>query len=204
MSDPRTRDNFGARIKLIFPALAPLYESPAPYSYSFIRFCTGAILFPHGVQKVFSAPLSQYGNSIGSHGLPFPTALAFLTYLTEFAGTACLALGLFTRLAAAMVGIQMLVIAFVFRWDNEYFWTNKGYEFPLLWALLCLAIFFRGGRPAGIPSTGSSGCSRVLVPQSVGTTNHHLFREALWAKFFTGAPARQRRSVERYSGVKRA
>jgi len=42
-----------------------------------------------------------------------------------------------------------------------------------------------------------------LVPESSDTSNHHLFREALWAKFYTGAPARQRQSVERYSGVKR-
>ena len=44
---------------------------------------------------------------------------------------------------------------------------------------------------------------RCSVPESSDTSNHHLFREALWAKYYTGAPARQRRSVERYSGVKR-
>lgn len=39
----------------------------------------------------------------------------------------------------------MLVIVFLFQWQFGYFWTNRGYEFDLLWALLCVAIFFKGG-----------------------------------------------------------
>ena len=57
----------------------------------------------------------------------------------------CLAIGLFTRIAAAIVGIEMLVIVFLFQWQFGYFWTARGYEFALLWALLCIAIFFKGG-----------------------------------------------------------
>jgi putative oxidoreductase len=41
------------RRRLIVPALGKVYEAGAPYSYAFIRFATGAILFPHGFQKVF-------------------------------------------------------------------------------------------------------------------------------------------------------
>jgi putative oxidoreductase len=33
----------------------------------------------------------------------------------------------------------------VFLWPNGYFWTNRGIEFALLWWLLVIAIFFRGG-----------------------------------------------------------
>ena len=66
-------------------------------------------------------------------------------FFTESVGAICLAIGLFTRIAAAMVGIQMLVIVFVFQWQYGYFWTNRGYEFALMWALLCVAIWFRGG-----------------------------------------------------------
>ena len=130
------------------PVIRPLgrvYQRISEWGYPIMRFATGAILAPHGVQKVFFAPLSQYAASIGGHGLPAPTLLAVLTFATEFAGAICLALGLFTRLAAAMIMVQMLVITFVYQWPNGYFWTNKGYEFPLLWALLCLGILFRGG-----------------------------------------------------------
>jgi putative oxidoreductase len=71
--------------------------------------------------------------------------MAYLVFFTESVAAICLAIGLFTRIAAAMVGIQMLVITFVFQWQYGYFWTNRGLEFALMWALLCIAIWFRGG-----------------------------------------------------------
>ncbi|HEX7389289.1 MAG TPA: hypothetical protein VF286_04200, partial [Acidiphilium sp.] len=45
---------------------------------------------------------------------------------------------------------------------------------------------------------------RCLVPGFGGATFSDEWKEALWARFFTEAPARLRRSVERYSIVKRA
>lgn len=131
--------------RLVFPGLAGLYQRFSPYSYSFMRFSAGAVLFPHGVQKVFTGSVARYAEIIGGQGLPMPLLLAYLTFFTEFAGAACLALGLFTRFAALAIWIQMSVIITVFQWQNGYFWTNRGYEYPLLWWLLCLAIFFRGG-----------------------------------------------------------
>jgi hypothetical protein len=45
---------------------------------------------------------------------------------------------------------------------------------------------------------------RCLVPAFDGAYFSETRKEALWARFFTGAPPRQRRSVERYNMVKRA
>lgn len=44
-----------------------------------------------------------------------------------------------------MIGIEMIVIVIIFQAQFGYFWTNRGYEFALLWAALCIAIFFKGG-----------------------------------------------------------
>jgi putative oxidoreductase len=110
-----------------------------------MRFVTGAILVPHGVVKVMSGDIARFSGSIGGKGIPAATLLAYLVFFTESVAAACLAIGLFTRIAAAMVGIQMFVIVFMFQWQYGYFWTNRGYEFALMWALLCVAIFFRGG-----------------------------------------------------------
>jgi hypothetical protein len=44
---------------------------------------------------------------------------------------------------------------------------------------------------------------RCTVPER-GVTSDATLGDELWARFFTAAPARQRRSVERYSGVKKA
>jgi len=45
---------------------------------------------------------------------------------------------------------------------------------------------------------------RCLVPQYDGADSDAVDRDGLWVRYFTGAPARQRRCVERYSIVKRA
>lgn len=131
--------------KLIFPALAGLYERFSPFSYAFMRFATGAVLLPHGIQKVLNVPIAKFAPNIAAKGFPFAEALAYLTYFAESVAAACLAIGLLTRIAAAIIGIEMLVIVFVFQWQFGYFWTVRGYEFALLWALLCIAIFFKGG-----------------------------------------------------------
>src|SRR5947199_4492550 len=44
--------------------------------------------------------------------------------------------------------------------------------------------------------------TRCSVPLSDGTEFRTIDKDALWDKFYTGAPARLRRSVERYSIVK--
>jgi putative oxidoreductase len=44
-----------------------------------------------------------------------------------------------------MIGIEMLIIVLLFQWQFGYFWTVRGYEYALLWLLLCIAIFFKGG-----------------------------------------------------------
>ena len=131
--------------RLIIPALAKIYQAGAPYSYAFIRFATGAILFPHGFQKVFHSSPDRLAVAIGNKGLPLALTLAYLTFFSEFVASAFLAIGLLTRIAAAMIFIQMLVIVILFQGPFGYFWTDRGYEFALLWATLCLAIFFRGG-----------------------------------------------------------
>ncbi len=133
------------RSRLIFPGLGPLYQRFSPLSYAFMRFSTGAVLFPHGAQKVFTASIDPFAHNIANHGLPLPGLLAYLTFFTEFVGAACLAIGLFTRLAAVMIWIEMAVVITIFNWQFGYFWTNRGVEYALLWLLLCTAIFFRGG-----------------------------------------------------------
>src|SRR5438309_11901210 len=107
--------------KLIFPGLASLYESFSPYSYALMRFATGAILVPHGVQKILNTPIAKFAPNIAAKGLPFPEALGYLTYFAESVAAVCLAIGLFTRIAAAMIGIEMLVIVILFPWQFGYF-----------------------------------------------------------------------------------
>ncbi len=131
--------------KLIFPSLGPFYQRFSSCSFTIVRIATGAILLPHGIQKVFFLNIARYTEIIAGKGMPFPELLAYLTFFTEFVAAACLIIGLFTRIAAAMIAIEMLVIVFVFQWQFGFFWTNRGYEYALLLMVLSVAIFFRGG-----------------------------------------------------------
>lgn len=132
-----------AATRLVFPGLRGFYDSLSPYSYAFMRFCTGAIVVPHGFQKLFfgTVPIKQM---IAFHLAP-PEAWAYLVGVNEGIFTLFLALGLFTRFAALGLAIEMAVIAFAIQIKFGYFWTSKGLEYPLLLMLLAIAIFFRGG-----------------------------------------------------------
>jgi putative oxidoreductase len=131
--------------RLFFPGLAGVYNLLSPFAYAFMRFATGAVLAPHGIDKLLHGSIAQFAQNIGGKGLPFPTVFAALMFFTESAGAIMLAIGLFTRIAAAMIWVEMAVIITVYLWPYGYLWTKHGYEYALLWLLLCTAIFFRGG-----------------------------------------------------------
>jgi putative oxidoreductase len=134
--------------RLIVPALAGLYDVGSTISYPLIRFVAGAWLVPHGCQKLFG----MFGSDAKAMAalfsqLGFEPALP-LTYLVgcvEFFGGLLIAIGLLTRPAAAAAAVMLAVAAFQVHWANGYFWTDGGFEYPLMWAFLMIAIVLRGG-----------------------------------------------------------
>jgi putative oxidoreductase len=131
--------------RLVVPGLAGLYDALAPYSYAFMRFAAGAILVPHGYMKLFAGTAAGTAAATAKLGLEPALAWAYAVGAVEFFGGLFLALGFLTRIAAAAVIIEMIVIVFFVLWPNGYFWTRQGYEFALLWLLLAIGILFRGG-----------------------------------------------------------
>lgn len=139
-----------AQPRLIVPAMRPLYAGLAPLAYPMIRFVTGIFLMPHGAQKLFGwfggRGLQATGQSFAQNmGLEPGLFWAAVVACTEFFGGLLLAIGFLTRIAAAGVVIQMAVAVFLVHLGNGFFWSDGGYEYPLLWGLIALAIFFRGG-----------------------------------------------------------
>ncbi len=132
--------------RLMVPRLGRLYGLGAPFSYAFMRFCTGMVLVPHGIQKFFFGGAAATAKAaLGGLGPDLSLAVAYATGCVELFGAFFLAIGLLTRLAAASIIVEMTVIVFVILWPNGYFWTNRGFEYALLWDLLALACFFCGG-----------------------------------------------------------
>jgi putative oxidoreductase len=134
-----------AEPRLLFPALKKFYDHAIPLSWLVIRVATGWLLVVHGWGKVTrgSAPYIKPFQAMG-----FDPALPWVysALVIEFVGGIALIVGLFTRFFAAAAAVEMLII-FVLYWNNGFSWLNRGYEFVLLWGLVCFAIALRGGGP---------------------------------------------------------
>lgn len=113
------------------------------------RVAVGAFLVPHGAQKLFGW-FGGYG--LEATGQFFQTQLGFsngyLAALTagslEFFGGIALALGLFTRFAALSIAI-FLAVASNAHFGAGFFWTDGGWEYPVLWAIVALSFITKGG-----------------------------------------------------------
>jgi len=131
-----------------FPALAPLTDKLSEYAYPLIRIVAGLTLAPHGCQKLFEW---FGGNRVGTAalfskvGLEPAMSLVYLTGSIELIGGLCIALGLFTRAAGAVVFVMLTVAWYKVHLVNGFFWTKLGIEYPLFWSLVMLAFAFGGG-----------------------------------------------------------
>ncbi|MEE8276635.1 MAG: DoxX family protein [Alphaproteobacteria bacterium] len=148
--------NSTSSTKLMIPALGGLYESLAPLAYPLIRFSAGLILMPHGAQKLFGwfggGGISGTAGFFSSLGLEPAVPLVLLVGLVEFVGGLAIAIGLWTRLAAALAAIDLLATIYLVHFANGFFWNAGGYEFPLLWAIVMIAIVIRGGQKMSLDS----------------------------------------------------
>jgi len=134
--------------KPLVPALSAVTEALSPYAEPLVRVATGLMLVPHGAQKLFGW-FGGYGiegtGQFFASKLGLPASVAVLAGLIEFAGGLLLAFGLATRAAAALVLGLMAVAVIHVHFALGYFWTDGGYEYPLLWGILALSFVVRGG-----------------------------------------------------------
>jgi putative oxidoreductase len=68
-------------------------------------FCGLSLMLAHGMGKL--PPSEQFISGAAGIGFPVPTAFAWAAAMAEFLGGACLALGLFTRVAAFFICFTM-------------------------------------------------------------------------------------------------
>jgi len=136
---------------LYVPAMGGLYDSLSGIALPLVRLAAGLIIVPHGCQKLFG--WFGGGGIQGSAqffeqmvGLAPGAGWAVFVGGVEVIGGLLLAIGLFTRIAAAAIAIQMLYIVFFINWANGFFTIPKaGIEHPLLWGIVALAFVFMGG-----------------------------------------------------------
>lgn len=133
------------RKKLVIPALGGIYEALSPYSWLLIRVAAGAMLIPHGYAKLFGGQVDGLIGFLGQLGFVAPAFWGWLVALLEFFGGIMLVAGFLTRPIAAMVVGFMAVAAFGVHLGNGFYWTDGGFEYPLFWGIVALAIVIRGG-----------------------------------------------------------
>jgi len=135
--------------RLLFPGLRNFYASLEPLSWLLVRCACGLILAVHGWGKI-TRGAEAMAPAFMKMGYDHPVPLIWFLAFVEFVGGLAIALGLFTRFFAAMVTIEMAVILFAHYLPNGFSWLNRGYEFVLLWGLVTMAIWWRGGGPYSI------------------------------------------------------
>jgi putative oxidoreductase len=139
----------GSSTRLFIPALGGFYGAVSGLGYPLIRFFTGLILMPHGAGKLFGwfggRGIDGTAAGFAKLGLEPALPLAILVGATEFFGGLLVAIGLLTRPAAVGIVAIMAVSVFHVHLKNGFFWGSGGYEYPLLWGIVALAIVFRGG-----------------------------------------------------------
>lgn len=130
----------------IIPALAPFYANFArEISYPLIRLTVGGTLLVHGIGRA-TMPLGHAAQEMAKGGFQPALLFAILALINETVGAVCVALGLFTRVFAASIAIELAVISSMF-FHNGYAWAHHGWEYVFLWGLIFLAIALRGGGP---------------------------------------------------------
>ena len=131
------------------PTLEGILGGHADLGRTLARVAAGLFLMPHGAQKLFGM-FGGYG--LEATGQFFASQLGFSNgYLAalgagsvEFFAGLALALGLFTRSAAIAITV-MLMVASTFHFGAGFFWTNGGWEYPILWAAVAFSFAFTGG-----------------------------------------------------------
>jgi putative oxidoreductase len=114
-----------------------------PLALLVMRLALGAVMLVHGYHKVFGG-LHHHADLVASLGLPRWSA--YLSSFTEFLGGLFLLFGLFTRVAALGICIDLSVAIAKVHFHNGLT-GNGGYEFPLALAALAFALIFFGAGP---------------------------------------------------------
>ncbi len=135
--------------RLVFPWAGYIYDAFEPCAYTLTRVALGAILMPHGFDKLFKGGAAKTAGNPILKIFGDSLAGAYFIGCVEFFGGLLLVLGLLTRLAAGAVIIQMFVISVFVLWPN-WGWTNRGMEYAVFMMLIGVSIFIRGGGPCSL------------------------------------------------------
>ncbi len=133
-------------MRLIIPALGPIYAAFAEPAYALTRFVAGAFLVPHGLWKLFGVTGSQ-GDMIAffhAIGLEPAVPLMIAVGIVEAVGGVFVAIGFLTRPAALAAALTTGTAALYVHLSLGFYVEPGGIEFSGLWAIVLLMFAVKG------------------------------------------------------------
>lgn len=121
-----------------------------------LRIITGIGFMIHGLPKLQDIPNTQ--NSFMNMGLPLE--LAIIIGLLEFIGGLAILLGVFTRIAAGLLAINMIGAILLVKLSKGFI---DGYELDLLYLAIMISLILTG---PGNLSIEKNVLKRELFPKS--------------------------------------
>ena len=137
-----------------------IFVTSKDYTGLIIRMTLGAVMFPHGAQKM----LGWFGGSGFSkevellQQLDIPWLVAVMVILIEFFGAISLMVGFASRLWSIAIGVLFIGIIFMEHLQYGFFmnWfgdqAGEGFEYHLLVIGLCVALLVQGSRKYALDS----------------------------------------------------
>ena len=105
-----------------------------------VRIVVGIMLISHGWQVFEEQEMQGFRDLLVGMSMPFPDAMPYVGKLIEIGCGMLLILGLFTRVATAVLFMTFMFITFVMG-EGKIFSEN---QLPFLFALVSLLFFFTG------------------------------------------------------------
>ncbi len=134
-------------------ALLTLFKTNDSFIPLIARLTLGLVMFPHGAQKALGW-FGGYGFSgtmnFFTGQMHIPALFAFLAIAAEFAGSLGLITGLFSRVSAFGIAVNMLVATLTVHASNGFFmnWLGnqkgEGFEYQILAIGLALVVILSG------------------------------------------------------------
>jgi putative oxidoreductase len=124
-----------------------------------LRLVIGVVFLAHGWQKIFDMGLSGVTAGFAQMGIPMPEVAAPLVAGVELVGGIALIFGLWTRVFAVALAIDMLGAMIFVHLQNGFF-APGGIEFTLTLCAACITLALAG---AGAMSIDDSMRRRRVV-----------------------------------------
>jgi putative oxidoreductase len=121
-----------------------------------LRLVVGLVFAVHGGQKLFGFGLAGAAGFLGSLGVPIPTVAAPVLVAVELLGGIALIAGAWTRIVAALLASDMLVVILTVHLRGGFF-VPEGVEFVLTLFAACLTLAGLGAGPCSVDAMRREG-----------------------------------------------